>query len=259
MTIRFADSHCHLDITLLSDAQGIVWIRDMACLSVSWSYSGKIRTTDDLRTYFSKQRQAIFRLNHNGLRCYYLCGIHPRDIPGDLRAEMVQELLKPCIDDPLCLGIGEIGLETGSNREKEILAAHLDMAGEVVGRNKVFGLHTPRRDKARITSELLEMLDKYLIYREHIVVDHCTVDTIATVLEKGLWAGITMNPEKCRPADLVSIVGHHKGSTDRIMLNTDSSTKMYRDLHELSGNKAIDEMVRLRLIRQNALRFYHLE
>lgn len=259
MTIRFADSHCHLDITLLSDTQGIMWIRDVACLPVSWSYSGKIGTTDDLRTYFSKQRQAISRLNDNGLRCYYLCGIHPRDIPGDLREEMLKELLMPYLDDHLCLGIGEIGLETGSNREKEILAAHLDMAGEVVGRGKVFGLHTPRHDKARITGVLLERLDTYLAYREHIVVDHCTVDTIASVLEKGLWAGVTMNPEKCKPADLASIVGHHKDSTDRIMLNTDSSTRMYRDLHELSGNKAIDEKVRLRLIRQNALRFYHLE
>lgn len=259
MTIRFTDSHCHLDITLLSDAQGIAWIRDMACLPVSWSYSGKIGTTDDLRTYFSKQRQAISLLNDNGLRCYYLCGIHPRDIPGDLREEMLRELLMPYLDDHLCLGIGEIGLETGSNREKEILAAHLDMAGEVVGRGKVFGIHTPRRDKAKITGELLKIIDKYIMYSENIVVDHCTGETIASVLEKGLWAGVTMNPEKCRPADLVSIVEHHKGSTDRIMLNTDSSTKMYRDLHELSGNKAIDETVRLRLIRQNALRFYHLE
>ena len=259
MTIRFADSHCHLDITLLCDAQGIPWIRNVACLPVSWGYSGKIGTVDDLRIYFSKQSQAISRLNHNGLRCYYLCGIHPRDIPGDLKPMMVSDILVPYLDDPFCLGIGEIGLETGSNREKEILAAHLDMAGEVVGRNKVFGLHTPRRDKAKITGELLEMLDKYLIYREHIVVDHCTSETITSVLEKGFWAGVTMNPEKCRLADLVSIVEHHKDSTDRIMLNTDSSITMYRDLHELSGNKAIDETVRLRLLRQNALRFYHLE
>lgn len=259
MTIRFVDSHCHLDITVVSDMESVTWIKNVACLPISWSYSGKILTGDDLRKYFREQKDVISRLNHNGLMCYYLCGIHPRDIPEDLSSDDVQGLLMPCLDDPYCLGIGEIGLETGSEHEKEILGAHLEMAAEVAGRNKVFGIHTPRKDKARITGELLKMLDSYMSYREHIVVDHCTGETIGPVLEKGFWTGITMNPGKCRVHDLVYIVDHHRNNADRMMLNTDSSTTMYRDLYSLCDSTAIEETILSSLIRENALKFYHLE
>jgi len=259
MNIRFVDSHCHLDMVNVFDPQGITWVRDMVCLPISWSFSGEITAADDLKTYFRKQQDVISQLNHNGLRCYYLSGIHPRDIPVDLGAEMVRELLTPNLDDPLCLGIGETGLETGSEQEKEILAAQLDMAGEVAGRGKIFGIHTPRQDKARITGELLEMLRDYPAYRENIVVDHCTEETIASVLQMGLWAGITMNPEKIRTDNLVRIIQAHKKDMGRIMLNTDSSTSFYRDLSILSREETIEERDRTALLRDNALRFYHLE
>jgi len=259
MNIRFVDSHCHLDIILALDSQGITWIRDAGGLPISWSFSGEISTKDDLKTYFREQRDVISQLNHNGLRCYYLSGIHPRDIPDDLGGEMVRELLTPYLDDPFCLGIGEIGLETGSGREKEILSAHLDMAEEVVGRGKVFGIHTPGHEKVKITGELLGMLEDYAACRQNIVVDHCTKETIASVLEMGLWAGVTMNPEKNRIADLDRIIHARKKDIGRIILNTDSSTSLYRDLFVLSREESIEVRDRTALLRENALKFYHLE
>lgn len=258
MDIRFVDSHCHLDMVLVFDSQAIPWMRDAGCLPVSWSFCGRVETAGDLRTYFDRQKDVIARLNHNGLRCYYLCGIHPRNIPPDLKSSQVSELLLPSLDDPFCLGIGEIGLETGSGREKEILSAHLDMAGQIARRGRVFGIHTPRRDKAARTGEILGMLEDYQPYRRSIVVDHCTEETIASVLERGWWAGITMNPEKNRVQDLTRIIDAHQDDIGRIMLNTDSGSSYHRDLALLSPEESIKDRFLAALLKENALRFYHL-
>ena len=256
--VRFVDSHCHLDMVQVFDSEAISWMKEAGCLPVSWSFCGRVDTADDLKTYFVGQKDAIARLNREGLRCYYLCGVHPRNIPPDLAPSQVPELLLPCLDDPFCLGIGEIGLETGSGREKEILRAHLDMAEEVVRRGKVFGIHTPRRDKKAVTEKILDMLKDYIRHRRSIVVDHCTGETIASVLRMGLWAGITMSPEKTRVHDLIRIIHAHGGDTGRIMLNTDSGASYHRDLSVLVREESIGKAARAALLRENALVFYRL-
>jgi predicted metal-dependent TIM-barrel fold hydrolase len=254
----FVDSHCHLDLVSVCDGTSISWIKESGCLPVSWSYCGRAQRADDLRKYLARQKEAIARLNREGLRCYYLCGIHPRDITPDLTPSLVSELLQPFLDDPLCLGIGEIGLETGSDREKEILSAHLAVAAKAARRGKVAGIHTPRGNKEAVTAQVLEMLEDCRHWRRSIVVDHCTRDTIARVLQMGLWAGITMSPEKTGTRDLAEIVNAHGNNIGSIMLNTDSGASYHRDLWALRRDESIEKSARTALLKDNALSFFGL-
>ncbi len=258
METRFVDSHCHLDIIATCNPKSVAWMRERGYLPVSWSYGGQIKAAGDVPMYLSTKKALIHRLNQEGLVCRYLAGIHPRTITPDLTADMVYEMLAPYLDDPFCLGIGEMGLETGSDREKEILEAHLVLACEAAQRGKIMGIHTPRKNKAAITVEILDMLEGYRVYGDSMVVDHCTPHTIASVLEKGFWAGVTMSPEKNQAADLLDIIVARAGDLSRIMLNTDSSIVLHRDLLEISDLGSIEEEVRTRLLRDNALKFYNL-
>jgi len=120
-----------------------------------------------------------------GLGCFLLAGVHPRNIPPDLRPEAVRDLVLPRLDHSLCVGVGEIGLETGSPREEEIFAAHLELGLEVAQRGKVFGVHTPRGGKKDRIAQVRQILGGYPGLAERTVVDHCAPETAGNVLAGG--------------------------------------------------------------------------
>lgn len=254
--INFVDSHIHLDLVEKSDPDRIQWIKKVHCLAVSWAFAKHIDTTADLRRALALQRETIHRLNAGGLPCFYLSGVHPRNIPPDLKPEAVADLLMGHLDDNLCLGMGEIGLETASNREKDIFSAQMALAPQIIGRNKVIGIHTPRKDKQRVTREILALLENLPDLGDTIVIDHCTLQTIGTVLERGFWAGITISPVKTSGGELHQIVEKHRDHQHRIMLNTDSGDLFYENLYMVFMNPGIPESLKTALTRDNALIFY---
>jgi uncharacterized protein len=250
------DSHIHLDIVCAQHPDKISWFTKIRCLPLSWAHCREVTSAADIERYLRQQAETIAAITAAGLPCRYLTGIHPRNITPDMRPEMIHKLLAPYLDDPLCLGVGEIGLETGSAQEKELLHAQLELSEEVTRRNKVFGVHTPRKNKSAITREILAMLESFRHCCNSIVVDHCSEETIGSVLEMGFWSGITLSPVKTSPYVLADIIGNQSGQTDRIMLNSDSGMLFHEDLYRFycSGNHCSRE-VKLKLLRDNALRF----
>lgn len=255
---RFIDSHVHLDITYRTNPDRISWLREVGCLPVSWAFAYKSDDFSDLLHYLELQRETIREIRKKGKECYFLAGIHPRNIFKGLRPEAVRGLLLPSLEDDYCLGIGEIGLEKGTDHEKEILVAQLDMAEEVVGCGKIFGIHTPRGNKAFLTGETLTLLKPYLPFREKIVIDHCNLTTIQNVLESGLWAGLTLSPIKTTFTELEQIINKHSQSLNRIMLNTDSGGHFYDDLVRFCSSKQFDPKIREQLTNISAARFFGL-
>ncbi|ACN14707.1 putative cytoplasmic metal-dependent hydrolase (TatD family protein) [Desulforapulum autotrophicum HRM2] len=254
--INFVDSHMHLDLVQKSDPDRIQWIKKVHCLAVSWAFAKHIDTTADLHRALALQRETIHHLNSTGLPCFYLSGVHPRNIPPDLKTGAVADLIMENIDDKLCLGMGEIGLETASNREKDIFSAQMSLAPQIIGRDKVIGIHTPRKDKQRVTREILALLENLPDLRDSIVIDHCTLQTIGTVLEQGFRAGITVSPVKTSGGELRQIVARYPDHLDRIMLNTDSGDLYYEDLYMVFMDPGMPESLKTALTRDNALIFY---
>jgi predicted metal-dependent TIM-barrel fold hydrolase len=252
----FVDSHVHLDRILAENSERIAWLKNMGCLPISWAFGEDIETVEDLRNYLRAKQEAIHQISSSGLSCYYLAGIHPRNIPSDLRPEAIEDILGPYLDDPLCLGIGEIGLETGSNRAKKVLSAQLDMAHEVTDKGKVFGIHSPRENKTQIIAEILAILEQFGVYHNSIVVDHCTIETIRKVLDMGFWAGVTISPIKTSVEELRKILNENPNYHDRIMLNTDSGSIFYEDLYSFYLSEHISEDIKTNLVKRNALSFF---
>lgn len=201
------DSHVHLDLIQEAHPQRIQWLCDHDCTVISWAFGRKIGSVRDLQTYLAGQRDMVQRIrSQTDLACYFLSGIHPRNIPPDLRPTDVVRLLASNLDDPSCLGIGEIGLEQASNREQEIFAAQLEMAQSLRGRHLCIGVHTPRTNKAAVTARTLDILRNFKDLKNKVVVDHCSPETLGSVLEAGYAAGITLSPIKTALADLIQMI-----------------------------------------------------
>lgn len=254
--ITFVDSHVHLDLLYDTQPSRMPELRQAGCLYVSWAFGRGIESTGDLEAYLHQQVGTIERIDREGLPCFFLSGIHPRNIPVDLRPEDVERLILPFLDHPLCLGIGEIGLEKGSAHEKEIFSAQLAMAPKVSRSGKVFGVHTPRGDKIRVTKETLEILKEFIAFRDRIIVDHCTIETIGEVLGSGIRAGVTLSPAKSSIGDLQDIIRRHGKDLDRILLNTDSGDTYYNDLLNLVKGNGPEMKQKADLTRENACRFF---
>ncbi|MDM8526226.1 TatD family hydrolase [Desulfococcaceae bacterium HSG8] len=252
---RIIDSHVHLDHIYEKKPERIRWMQEHGIMPISWAFGLHIENVGNLKDYLRTQSEVIHGLNREGFECYYLSGIHPRNISPDLGSGDVRDILSPFLDDPLCLGIGEIGLETGSNQEKEILCAHLELAESM---DKKLGIHTPRNDKPRITEEILAVLKSYPGIEDITVIDHCTPETVGQVLERGYWAGVTLSPLKTSFQDLEQIIRQHSENSERIMCNTDSGTVFYEDIYQLYASEAFPPTIRKGLAFANASRFFLL-
>lgn len=252
------DSHVHLDLMHHYHPHCSPWLSEKRCCLVSWSYFSGIESTAQLTAALEAKARCIQQLSDNGLACFYLAGIHPRSIPSDLKPEQIADLLAPHLQDPLCLGIGEIGLETGDTMEKEVLTVQLELGRTLISSGKVIGVHTPRSDKAAICAATLALLGDFADLNQQLVVDHCTQETIGAVLDAGFWAGVTLSPVKTSWHEMMIIAHAQHHRLDRIMVNTDSGRDLYDDVVTYRYAQDLPEDMLQKIFYGNAARFYGL-
>jgi uncharacterized protein len=257
----FIDSHIHLD-HMEDNKKWIQWLKNKGCVTVSWALSLQLESLQDLKHYLKQQADLIQKLNENGLPCYFLTGIHPRNILDQIKVHDVENMLAPFLKNPYCLGLGEIGLETGHSREKAIFAEQLALASKLKSQGIRIGIHTPRYNKVEITFEILRVLNFYPGLEDITVIDHCTLENIGYVLKAGYWAGITLSPEKTSFLDLEKIITRYPDQLHKIMCNTDSGTIVYDDLYRLlniSEHVSFSENNIRALTWDNTFQFYNLK
>jgi len=259
---RFIDSHVHMDHVEEENPERIAWFKAKGCVTVSWALSSRIESVEDLNAYLEAQADLIQKLNKSGLPCYFLTGIHPRSIPSQIKVNEVDILLNPFLENPYCLGLGEIGLETGHSKEKIVFAEQLALASKLKNKGIRIGIHTPRNNKVEITFEILRVLNSYPGLEQIIVIDHCSSENIGYVLKAGYWAGVTLSPVKASFHDLKKIIERYPDRLNKIMCNTDSGTGFYDDLYRLSrlsdeGPFSADTI--RNLTWDNAYTFFNLE
>lgn len=252
------DSHVHLDLIARHHPRRLQWLKENGCAVVSWSYFEGVGSVFQLKACLQAKADCIRTHFAAGLNCRYLAGIHPRSMPPDLKPEQIGPILEPFIEDPLCLGIGEIGLETGDAREQEVFVAQLECGRHLLKRRKKIGVHTPRTNKRRVTATILKTLDRFLDLSRSLVVDHCTVETIGAVLKAGFWAGVTLSPPKTSWPEMKRIATTHADQIDRIMCNTDSGSMFFENAVRCRHSDDLPEALREKLFSLNASIFFNL-
>lgn len=265
MDLEYIDAHCHADLLLQRDDRFPEAYRIRQCGGISWSYPEGIASWQDYPDYWNRLRALAERLSDEGIPFFYLIGIHPRCIPDDLKVEReIPEALAQAMHhhlaDPLCLGLGEIGLDGASDSEKRVLCWQLDLAAHHLPENKRIGLHTPRASKEQVTREILDLLRGYTSLKSRLLIDHVTPQTYPLIREEGYSpVGMTLQPGKTSVEDLARFIREDPSRAQSVVLNSDSAKTISEWFLNLLDNP--DTLLReevCRLLLDNARDFYGL-
>jgi predicted metal-dependent TIM-barrel fold hydrolase len=115
------------------------------------------------------------------------------------------------------LGIGEIGLNKNSRNELVILEAQIELARR---HERLILVHTPHlEDKLKGTRLIMDALKNAGVEPGRVLIDHVEEHTVAAVLDRGFWAGMTLYPDsKCTPQRAVDIIERY--GSERIWINS---------------------------------------
>ncbi|MGX9366859.1 hypothetical protein ACTVJH_12585 [Desulfoplanes sp. PS50] len=258
--VSLVDSHLHADIL------HHVCPEDFAAYAgagagISWSYVHQPEGWESFPPYFNSLEALCRNPDITGFCLYYLVGVHPRSLPAPSRGWMGDtfwQSLGSHVARPFCLGLGELGLETGSDREIAALREQLSWASSLLPPDKRIGIHTPRKNKGRMTRLILELVAEVPLLHSRILIDHVDEENLFMVMETGLMMGMTMQEGKMTPQKLVNILDHHPQLVHRIMLNSDSALKT-DPLYRKTVSRPLPGMgadVHTQLIQKNACAFW---
>ena len=215
----FVDPHIHMVSRTTDDYE---MLAKMGCVALSEPafWAGFDRgSVESFRDYFRQltdfepRRAAQFGIQH----FTWLC-INAKEAENVTLSREVIAMIPEFIDKPNVLGIGEIGLNKNSKNEATIFLEHVELA---VKYDQQILIHTPHlEDKYQGTRMILDMLlGDTRIQPQRVLVDHVEEHTIAHVLDKGFWAGMTLYPvTKCTPQRAADMI--EKFGPERLMANS---------------------------------------
>lgn len=163
-------------------------------------------------TEYEPRRAAQFGIQH----FTWLC-INPKEADDPGFAREVIALIPDFLQCGNVLGIGEIGLNKNTKNELIILEEHIALAEQ---HNQLVLVHTPHlEDKLKGTRKIMDAVAASSIDPGRVLIDHVEEHTVAEVLDRGFWAGMTLYPDtKCTPqraADIIEMYG-----TERLWMNS---------------------------------------
>lgn len=151
----------------------------------------------------------LLRMERAGLQAYAALGVHPLAVPRRGLSHLLSAL-PGYFRGGKVVALGEIGLHQGTEMEEEAFVEQLHLAKRL---KLPVMVHTPSRDKDRITRRTLNLLRTSGIAPGQVLVDHAGPKTVRLILECGHWAGLTIHPDELsaeRAAALVRKVGAGK-------------------------------------------------
>ncbi len=195
----------------------------------------------------------VKRAASNGLKLYAAVGIHPRSISVDY--ERALEKLPEYLKNDIVVAIGEIGLETTSELEKNIFKKQLELAEKL--KMKVV-VHTPRTNKKEVTKVTTSIIEEN-IDPKLVIIDHVDQNIIDDVVELESMLGITVQPLKMTPEEAISLIseyGFEKFTIDSDMSSSPSDPlSVPKTVHKmrLAG---FEEKIISKVSSENAEKFF---
>jgi predicted metal-dependent TIM-barrel fold hydrolase len=156
-----------------------------------------------------------FRAAQFGIRHYCALALNPKEA-NDPRCREVLDLLPRYLLKDQVVAIGEIGYDSMTPEEDEVMAVQLALAVE--HRLPVL-VHTPHRDKVAGTRRTLDVVRESGIDPELVVLDHLNELTVAMVREAGCWAGFSVYPDTKMDEQRMTVLLREYG-LDRMLVNS---------------------------------------
>jgi predicted metal-dependent TIM-barrel fold hydrolase len=210
------DAHLHPEGINDQDLESMRFFGVTAALAVSFASPLPASSTELLAHFEDIVDKQLPRLERAGIHGYAALGVDPRSTPRRGLTEVLAAL-PHFFHGGKVVAIGQIGLQRGGAAEEEAFREQLDLARRL----KVSVLiHTPRRDKERLTRRILNLVREVGVGREKVLIDHTNAKTVRLALECGHYAGLTLHPDELRSEHAVALV--RKLGSERLILNTNS-------------------------------------
>ncbi len=232
----FIDSHIHTIFLSWGELLDLAYSGYEAVITVAYTPYVP-RSKESLADHFEHLLLEVDRLKSVGLRAFVGVGIHPRCFRPGLIGEYM-EVLKEYL--PKADVLGEVGLESCSDVEVELLKKQLELAKEL---GKPVILHTPRTNKVVALKAALRAIKEVEIPEEVVVIDHLTLseEVINLVKDKSTYLGFTIQQGKSSTHDITYLIEKHEELIDRVVLNSDAG----RDPSDtLAVAKAYEELAK---------------
>ena len=219
--LMIIDTHIHADGMCLNDFEAMV--RHGIKKAITCAYYPTVpRFQQTMSDLFNKLIHFdVERSKSMGLELFVAIGIHPRSIPVT-GCNKVMKKISDLIKNPSVVALGEIGLEFGTQKEIKIFKRQVNLATE---HQVPIIVHTPRKEKAKITKKIIKILKKAEIDPELVIIDHVSRENIDLVKNEDFTIGFTIQWGKLtveEGADLIL-----ENPEKRIVINTDSGFRKY--------------------------------
>ncbi|GEJ55786.1 TatD family hydrolase [Anaeromyxobacter diazotrophicus] len=132
---------------------------------------------------------ALRRLRRAGIAGYAALGLHPRRIPWRGLEALLAEL-PDYLGRRHVLAVGAIGLEEGGPREEALFVRQLELAREL---RRPVVVHTPWRDKERVTRRALALLREHELDPARVLVQRADARTVRMIRACGYAAGLSLS------------------------------------------------------------------
>ena len=199
----------------------------------------------------------VARAADYGIKHYCNIGLNPKEANDDRVNKDVMAILPELVKHPLCLAIGEIGLDSHTPTEEEYLRKQLELAKQT---NMPIMVHTPHREKFKGTKRIIDICKEVGMDNEKVLIDHNNEETIPITKEAGYWAGHTVYPvTKLSPERASNILKQF--GTEKMMLNSSADwgpsdcTNVPKTVAELRRRGFKEEDIQ-RVVWDNPFNFY---
>ena len=214
--MRIFDPHIHMTSRTTDDYEAMYAAGVRAVVEPAF-WLGQPRTSPDtFYDYFdSLLGWEPYRAAQFGIQHFCTIALNPKEANDPRCLPVLDELPRYLAKDRV-VAVGEIGYDSMTKEEDEVLARQLQLAVE-------HGLpalvHTPHRDKAAGTRRTLDVVRESGIAPELVVLDHLNELTVGMVLGSGCWAGFSVYPKTKMSEDrMVRILREH--GLDRVLVNS---------------------------------------
>jgi uncharacterized protein len=157
-----------------------------------------------------------FRASQYGVRHHAAIALNPKEAGDERVRDGVLELLPRYLAKDGVIAVGEVGYDSITPAEDEVLVRQVQLAIE---HGLPLLLHTPHRDKVRGTERALDVVRESGIAPGMVIIDHNNELTAKLVLDSGHWAAFSIYPDtKVDEERMVRLLAEY--GTERMIVNS---------------------------------------
>jgi hypothetical protein len=201
---------------------------------------------------FETERAARYGIDH-----YCTIALNPKEANDEALAREVLAGLRPYLDHPRVVGVGETGFDSITDAEEKAFRAQLEMAADA---GLPVLIHTPHVDKMRGTERTVKVVEEMNLPKNMVLIDHNTEETTGFTLEHGYWAGHTIYPiTKLSPERAVDLLGEF--GLERMLINSSADwgpsdpLNVPKAVHEMRMRRFSDDQIR-KVVWENPIAFF---